>query len=507
MSRKPEEKILIFIVSYNAGNHIQSVLNRLPGNVFNNPEFHVLVIDDCSKDHTAKTAMGYVSRSGYDNVTVLRNVINLGYGGNQKLGFRYALENGYSLVVLLHGDGQYPPEFVLRFVAEWKNRKADVVLGSRMLDKMGALRGNMPLYKWVGNQVLTFLQNKIVESRLSEFHTGYRAYDTRFLGQVPFELNTNDFHFDTEILLQAYALEAKIVEFPIPTHYGEEVCYVKGFRYAWNVVKACLKYRFQKVGLFCSMQYRGLLRHDQIYADKSEQMGSTHYQVLQYIKTPSRVLDLGCGPGFVSRELKARNCYVVGVDVVQPHTYPGDKFIKMDFENERMGEDISTYDYVLLLDILEHLSDPERFLINCRYTMQTFKQPMFFISTGNVAFLGVRLLLAMGLFNYGERGILDVTHKRLFTLASFRRFLRETGFEIGRVHGLGVPFQFVMKNWVGHLLGLLSYWMARVWPSLFAYQFLIEARPKPDTFLLLTNAEWFYGIKSSAKAESFITKG
>jgi hypothetical protein len=190
--------------------------------------------------------------------------------------------------------------------------------------------------------------------------------------------------------------------------------------------------------------------------------------------------------------------------MVRPAAYPGDDFIQLDFENGELKEDITRYDYVLLLDVLEHLSNPERFLVNCRYSMNSLKRPMFLISTGNVAFLGVRLLLAIGFFSYGEKGILDVTHKRLFTLSSFRRLLRDTGFEIGTVHGLGVPFQLVVRNPLGNLLSGISYLLARMWPSLFAYQFLIEATPKPNSYVLLNNAECFYGANRAAKSNVIV---
>ena len=154
-----------------------------------------------------------------------------------------------------------------------------------------------------------------------------------------------------------------------------------------------------------------------------------------------------------------------------------------------LGEDLSGFDFVLLSDVLEHLSDPERFLVNCRYSMEGSRAPAFLISTGNVAFLGVRLLLGMGFFTYGERGILDITHKRLFTVASFRRLLKETGFTGLKIHGLGVPFRLALPNRTGAVLSRLSAFLARLWPSLFAYQIFVEARPKPNALVVLEQAE------------------
>ena len=487
-------KTLIFIVAYNAVKTISSVLDRLPKQVINNPNFHILVIDDCSLDATASTAAAHVRTHKYGNVSILRNNRNMGYGGNQKLGYRFAIDHGYDLVVLLHGDGQYAPELVLEFVTRWNQSKPGVILGSRMINKAAARAGGMPMYKWIGNQILTRFQNRVVGSLLSEFHTGFRAYDVKqFLSRVPFELNTDEFHFDTEILLQAFALGVNLVEFAIPTHYGDEISRVNGMKYAWDVCVACLTYRFQRVGLFCSMQYRGLLEHDERYQDKSGQTGTTHDLVVRRVERRTRVLDLGCGPGFVANRLSEKGCEVVAVDSVMPKNLNSAKFVQLNFENELLREDLSNYSFVLMLDLLEHISDPERLLINLRYSTSGLKVPRFLLSTGNVAFLGPRLLLGLGFFTYGERGILDITHKRLFTVASFKRMLRESGYLVLSVKGIGVPFRLLFPNWFGGLLGFVSNSLAHVWPSMFGYQILVEAEPKPHSFTLLADAEKFFG--------------
>ena len=493
-SSEESSKILVFVVAYNAVKTISSVFDRLPKQVINNPKFHILVIDDCSLDATASTAAAHVRTRKYGNVSILRNNRNMGYGGNQKLGYRYAIDHGYDLVVLLHGDGQYAPELVLEFVARWNQSKPGVILGSRMINKAAARAGGMPLYKWIGNQILTWFQNRVVGSLLSEFHTGFRAYDVKqFISRVPFELNTDEFHFDTEILLQAFALGVNLVEFAIPTYYGDEISRVNGMKYAWDVCVACLTYRFQRIGLFCSMQYRGLLEHDERYQDKSGQTGTTHDLVVRRVEKRTRVLDLGCGPGFVANRLVEKGCEVVAVDSVMPKNLNSAKFVQLNFENELLREDLSNYSFVLMLDLLEHISDPERLLINLRYSTNGLKVPRFLLSTGNVAFLGPRLLLGLGFFTYGERGILDITHKRLFTVASFKRMLRESGYLVLSVTGIGVPFRLLFPNWFGGLLGFVSNSLAHVWPSMFGYQILLEAEPKPHSFTLLADAKQFVG--------------
>ena len=143
-----------------------------------------------------------------------------GLWGNQKLGYHYAIKHGFDVVVLLHGDGQYAPERLPEMLQPILDNQADVVFGSRMLNKADALRGGMPVYKWVGNQILTFLQNRMLKTKFAEFHTGYRAYSVPALASIPFQFNSNYFDFDTDIIIQMVDTEKRIVEIPIPTYYG-----------------------------------------------------------------------------------------------------------------------------------------------------------------------------------------------------------------------------------------------------------------------------------------------
>ena len=143
------------------------------------------------------------------------NSTNQGYGGNQKLGYHYAIDHGHDVVVMLHGDGQYPPEQV-RPLARLALANG-AAFGSRFGDRGSARRGGMPLYKFVGNRVLTKIQNRLLSTKLTEFHSGFRAYRTDVLARIPFALNSNAFHFDTEIFIQCIRAGADIVEMAIPT--------------------------------------------------------------------------------------------------------------------------------------------------------------------------------------------------------------------------------------------------------------------------------------------------
>ena len=181
-------KILIFIVAYNAQHHLEKVLNRIPQSILDY-NYEILIIDDSSTDETFKIGRNYQSDHKDLNLKILYNPDNQGYGGNQKLGYYYSIINNFDLVVLLHGDGQYAPEILEDMIAPILNGSADAVVGSRILQKGGALWGGMPIYKYIGNRILTFLQNRILKSNLTDFHSGYRAYSVKMLEILPFQRN------------------------------------------------------------------------------------------------------------------------------------------------------------------------------------------------------------------------------------------------------------------------------------------------------------------------------
>src|SRR3979490_153417 len=208
------KRLLIFIVAYNAETTIEKVLARIPASL-HSENVEVLIIDDFSKDNTFSNGLRFQQRNSAFKITVLRTPENQGYGGNQKLGYRYAIDNGFDIVALVHGDGQYAPEKLPELLAPYTRNETDAVFGSRMIDKRAARRGGMPAYKWIGNQILTAFQNRMLGTKLSEFHSGYRLYSTTALAQIPFEKNTNDFHFDTEIIVQLVLKKMRIAELPI----------------------------------------------------------------------------------------------------------------------------------------------------------------------------------------------------------------------------------------------------------------------------------------------------
>jgi glycosyltransferase involved in cell wall biosynthesis len=474
-----EKKVGIFIVAFEAERFIEDVLRRIP------PELarrfaEILVIDDSSQDETFATAMAAGARFGLDNLHVLRTPHNRGYGGNQKLGYMHAVERGLDYVILLHGDGQYAPEYLPQVIVAFASADADAVIASRMINPLDALRGHMPLYKWLGNRVLTGIENSLLGSHLSEFHSGYRAYKIAALESVPFQLNSNDFHFDTELLIQLLRTGRRIVEIPVPTFYGDEICRVNGLKYAFNCVKAVGKLRLSEVGLFYEPRFDFGAFDEGGYRVKSA-VNTLHHDILSRAWDPSwNVADLGASRGVLSARIADKVAHVSSVDVEAPEEAGNAEALAVDLNGDFdrvLGH--RRYDAVLALDVIEHLAQPEE---GARKIAAILKPGgTLYASTGNIAFFLMRASLAVGQFNYGKRGILDLTHSRLFTIYSFRKLLTDAGFTVREVKGFGPP----IRDMVGDSAALRAAdatagKLARSLPRLFAFNFLVVAEREEE---------------------------
>ena len=483
---------LLIIVAYEAEPHLPELIGRLARVEGIKDRWSILLLDDASGDRTSDRARDLFAECGFSRWRVVRNDENQGYGGNQKVGYRYALKAGrFTHVALLHGDCQYPPEALPVMLEEALRVGADVVLASRMWSIRAARHGGMPLYKIVGNRVLTWVQNRLTGRRLKEYHTGMRLYSSEFLTRVPFELNSDGFDFDTEILLQAFYLDGRVSEIKIPTRYAGEVCRVPGLSYAMGVLRSSLDFWLQTHGMGCSLRFRDLQGRRTLYVDKTHFEGSAHDLAVRRIvqARPQSVLDLGCGPGLVGARVKGHLPQVRydGADRAPQRPAACDRYWPCDLDRGLPPTSPFDYDVVLCLDVVEHLSEPETFLLRLRESRRGRKDTLFVFSTANVAFLSIRLGLLVGRFEYGDRGILDITHRRLMTQASFKRLIRETGFVIEKSRGTPVPLQLVFGD------TRFSRWMTRlcrglatILPGLFSFQTVIEARARrsiPDVAL------------------------
>lgn len=485
-----KSKVLIFILTYNARDHINALLDRIPEAYWADTQYatEILIIDDASTDDTVSLCTLYGQQRGR-HLRVLRNPVNQGYGGNQKIGYTYAAEYGFDFVVMLHGDGQYPPEYLDQMILPLAENSADAVFGSRMLNKGQALEGGMPGYKYLGNRILTGYQNQLLGTRLSEFHSGYRSYRVAALQRIPFRYNSNDFDFDTDIIIQAIDSGCRILEISIPTHYGDEICRVNGFKYAFQIARSTLLSRIQPWGIYYNPKF-DYPSQDSHYQPKLE-FDSSHLFGIDQVAAGSTVLDFGCGDGHIAKVLhEQKHCKVYGYDIRQSNQ-------ALSYCEQIYVTDLNHFDWtlfkpadaILLLDIIEHLDRPEAFLTALRKA-SCWYAPDIVITTGNVSFLLVRLSLLVGQFNYGKRGILDLDHKRLFTFGSLTRLLGNQGYDIVKVEGIPVPVPLILGE--GRLSSLLlqcNRLLMKVSKGLFAFQIAVVARPRLTLDQLLLQAE------------------
>jgi glycosyltransferase involved in cell wall biosynthesis len=241
------DRVIVVLPAYNAARTLERTCAEIPPGAAD----EIILVDDASHDDTVTVAR----RLG---LTVVTHPQNLGYGGNQKTCYRAALERGAGIVVMLHPDYQYPPQILPAMVEMVRSRLFDVVLGSRILGR-GALEGGMPLYKYAGNRLLTLAENVLVGRKLSEYHTGYRAYSRRVLETLPILENSDGFVFDNQILCQAIAFGYAIGEVSSPCRYFAEMSSI-GFalsvRYGLGVLSTGLEYRLDRMGVRRSRRFR-----------------------------------------------------------------------------------------------------------------------------------------------------------------------------------------------------------------------------------------------------------
>ena len=220
-----KKKFLIFIPAYNVEKELFSVFKRIPKKIFKNKKIKILIINDHSTDKTDEEIIK-IKKNFKCPIIVHKSKKNLGYGGVQKFAFDYAIKKNYDYAIMLHGDGQYRPESLPKIISAYHNIKNDAVFGSRMMSYKSALKGGMPFYKFLGNILLTFVQNLILGSNMSEFHSGYRSYKVSKLKQINYKKKSNYYHFDTELVIEFLNKKFKILEIPQPTFYGNEVSHM-----------------------------------------------------------------------------------------------------------------------------------------------------------------------------------------------------------------------------------------------------------------------------------------
>jgi 2-polyprenyl-3-methyl-5-hydroxy-6-metoxy-1,4-benzoquinol methylase len=413
-------------------------------------------------------------------LTVLENPVDQGYGGNQKLGFLYAIENAFDIVAVLHGDGQHASDVLPRLLEPIASGEADAVFGSgtpRLLDVLRG-RGGLRLHEYVVHGLLTAYQNCLLGTHLAAIRPSYRVYSTELLRRIPYQLNATSIHFDTEILIQLLLAHARILELLIPDHV-DSAC---SLGFAWDLFRAATAARLQKYHLVYRRNFDlGLGGAQNAHYRPKLDHASTHTAALAELACGQTVVDIGCGAGYLAPAITAKGCRVIGLDLYPPVDVSCfDQFIQCDLEGLGRPDRLDFADVVLLLDVVEHLKSPEAFIAWLHGATASVRDVKIIVSTGNVGFVVVRLMLLLGQFNYAKRGILDLTHTRLFTFDSLRRVFEESGFAVCAVRGIPAPFPQVIPNrGLANLMMRANQLLIRVSPSLFAYQILMVLRPMP----------------------------
>ena len=235
-----EKKLVVIFPAYNAENTLRKTYDELPHEYIDD----IILVDDASSDRTVEIAREL-------EIKIIIHPENRGYGGNQKTCYRAAIDLRADIIVMMHPDYQYSPKLVTAIASMVASGHYEVVLGSRILGGK-SLQGGMPLYKYISNRILTLIENFVLGAKLSEYHTGFRAFSRDILEKIPFEYNSDDFVFDNEILVQAIYFGYNIGEISCPTRYFEEassINFSRSVRYGFGVLATTLKYLLQRIGV------------------------------------------------------------------------------------------------------------------------------------------------------------------------------------------------------------------------------------------------------------------
>jgi glycosyltransferase involved in cell wall biosynthesis len=236
------KKVIVVLPAYNASQTLEMTYREIPMDIVDD----VILVDDHSTDSTIEIG----KKLGIRNIVC--HVDNKGYGANQKTCYAKALEMGADIIVMLHPDYQYTPQLIPAMVSIIGNGVYPVVFGSRILGK-GAIKGGMPKYKYISNRILTFIQNALMNQKLSEYHTGYRAYSSEVLNKINFQKNSDDFIFDNEIIAQIFYSGYEIAEITCPTKYSSlasSINFMKSVIYGIGVLRVSLLYFFTKCRIY-----------------------------------------------------------------------------------------------------------------------------------------------------------------------------------------------------------------------------------------------------------------
>ena len=480
MSAKRSTKEIGIIVDAGGSSTLGRVLDRIPQGV----RAHVALVGG-GQEQLDEVRLERQSPRPDQPLTVVGEGADLGPGGNQKAAFRWAIEQGLDIVVVIPRNGEHTPEYLEELLAPLERGDCGAVIGSRMLDRGSARAGGMPSYEYYGNRALSRLQNRIAGLELSDWYSGYRAYRVDALRSIPFESNPNGLGFDTGIIVQLHEANQKVAEVPVASFCDGNLGYGDASRYGWEALRQVVRYRIHKIGFgsgtsaFATPGYELKTNPD-----------SSHARILDAMRQrpPGRVLDLGCSDGALSAQLRKLGHEVTGVDLEE---LPGvgdsvDLFFFADLDAGIPAEVGDGYDVAIAADVLEHVRWPDHLLEDIGRRLAP--DGLVLASIPSFSHWYPRLRTVAGLFDYDRRGILDSGHFRFFTFHSFKRLVEKSGFSVVGYEALGLPLEVVDRGSSASgskisgvsVLQRLNRLSVRLWPSLFAYQYLFKLSMRPS---------------------------
>jgi 2-polyprenyl-3-methyl-5-hydroxy-6-metoxy-1,4-benzoquinol methylase len=452
---------------------LQATLDRIPEQV-NDWLADVVVMSDRAGEplvHLDRVAGGRRRAT-----RIHRSPRDYGHGGARKAAFEYALRNHLDHAITMRGDGTHPPEALPALLRPVILEGRPLILASRLVRRRDTYRAGMPLARLAAHWLATELLNRLLGLRVYDYHSSYRIYAVDALASLPFQLDSDDRRFDTEITVQFRALGVTPTEVAVLPAWREERGRGAEMSLFWGACGAALGYRMHQ--LHVTRRGRYLVNRGVHYTLKLSETGS-HMQIVLAIRPGARVLDLGCSQGLLARPLREKGVLVTGVDANAPRGLAAElhEYVQRDLELPLELPTARVFDYVVCADVIEHVRQREELLRSARRYLK--EDGRLIISTPNIALWFYRLSLFAGRFEYGPRGILDRTHVHLFTRATFRREVEKAGFHVLRERVTALPFEVVFES-TGRsrllsVLASLYHAAARAWPEMFAYQFILEA--------------------------------
>lgn len=466
-------RVVLFLFDCETWSRVHEVVEGLPGPLDDWLDEIVVMADSglARSPSPAPRPLGLVKV----DLLVHRSPRPRGPGAARKAAFEYALRRDFDLAVLFRA-GIHPPEAVPGLLRPLLDDPEGLALGSRLVPK-GALRlKGMGSGRLLVHRAAAFLLNRILRLRLQDYQSTLRALPGRVLRSLPFQLDADDGTFDMQALVQCRALGVRFHEVPAAPAWSEFAARSTGLRELLRAIGQALDYRLHQ--LHVVRRGRFLVEADIRYQLKRSPTGS-HAQIVDALRPGSRVLDLGCSQGLLARPLRSKDVLLTGVDSRPPQGLAAElhEYFQRDLEQPLQLPTGRGFDYVVCSDVIEHLRQREQLLRSVRRFLK--EDGRLIISTPNVALWFYRLSLLLGRFEYGPRGVLDRTHVHLFTRATFRREVERAGFHVLRERVTALPFEVVFESTGrSRLVAAIArgyWWLARAWPELFAYQFILES--------------------------------